>query len=155
MTQVKIDGFDKLKHDLSKMADGGKQVALESIQAGGHVLEAHIKNNVRERKLWRTGNLFNSIQVYDVKSVGNYAECYVGSRGVIYARIHEFGGIIRAKRAKALHWVDNEGNDHFAQSVQIPARPYVRPAADEHKEEVINFVIEKIRQEVGRYAPGS
>jgi len=60
----------------------------------------------------------------------------VGSRGVIYAAIHEFGGEILPKRAKFLHWVDKNGKDVFAKRVKMPMRPYLRPAFDENKEAI-------------------
>jgi phage gpG-like protein len=54
----------------------------------------------------------------------------VGSRGVVYARIHEFGGVIRARQSRYLRfqvagrWVTTE-------SVRIPQRSFVhRPFED-------------------------
>src|SRR3546814_11876305 len=52
-----------------------------------------------------------------------------GVRDVAYAFIHELGGTIKAKGAKALHFV--VGGEHVVvKQVTIPARPYLRPAAD-------------------------
>ena len=82
-----------------------------------------------------------------------------------YAAIHEFGGTIVPKRARYLAipvgsytgsplehgdlqmretrggnlvMVDGAGNVQYVlkTSVTIPARPYLRPAADEHQDEV-------------------
>ncbi|PYE86912.1 phage morphogenesis protein [Phyllobacterium leguminum] len=55
-----------------------------------------------------------------------------GVRDVVYALIHEIGGIIRPKNAKALAIPDpdNPGGVLLVKSVTIPARPYLRPAAD-------------------------
>ena len=54
-----------------------------------------------------------------------------GSSDIAYALIHELGGTIRPKRARAL-FLRNEADEVFAvvQSVTIKARPYLRPAAD-------------------------
>lgn len=46
-----------------------------------------------------------------------------------YAAIQEFGGTVRAKNAKSLHF-EIDGEDIFVQSVTIPAQPYLRPAFD-------------------------
>ena len=57
----------------------------------------------------------------------------VGTWGVRkndYALIHELGGVIVPVRAKALAIPQADGSVRFVKSVTIPARPYLRPAAD-------------------------
>lgn len=53
-----------------------------------------------------------------------------GSTDVRYALIHELGGVIVPVRAKALKIPQPDGSFRFVKSVRIPARPYLRPAAD-------------------------
>lgn len=53
-----------------------------------------------------------------------------GVRDVVYARIHELGGVIRPVRARALTIVDRGEIVAVVQEVTLPARPYLRPAAD-------------------------
>lgn len=53
-----------------------------------------------------------------------------GSTDVLYALIHELGGVIVPVRAKALKIPQPDGSFRFVKSVKIPARPYLRPAAD-------------------------
>ncbi|WP_034157923.1 hypothetical protein [Sphingomonas sp. ERG5] len=53
-----------------------------------------------------------------------------GVRDVKYALIHEVGGTIVPKNAKALAIPQPDGSVRFAKSVTIPARPYLRPAGD-------------------------
>jgi len=67
----------------------------------GIKLEGAIKANITRMGLIRTNHLRQSIE-YDVDSdrTGDYV--LVGSFGVPYARIHEYGGVIRPKRAKYL-----------------------------------------------------
>lgn len=55
-----------------------------------------------------------------------------GVRDVAYARIHELGGTIVPRNAKALVIPQPDGSVRFVKSVTIPARPYLRPAADRH-----------------------
>ena len=45
---------------------------------------------------------------------------------IVYGRIQEFGGLILPVHARMLHWKDAGGGDHFAKSVTLPARPYLR-----------------------------
>ena len=51
-----------------------------------------------------------------------------GSKAIVYALIHELGGRIVPKNADALRFQVN-GNWVTTQEVNIPARPYLRPAA--------------------------
>lgn len=44
---------------------------------------------------------------------------------VIYAGIHQFGGIIRAKTQKGLSFRGADGDFRVVQSVTMPARPYL------------------------------
>ena len=54
---------------------------------------------------------------------------------VEYARIHEFGGVIRPRRASHLVF-QIDGQWVRTTQVNMPARPYMRPAADESVGEV-------------------
>jgi len=52
---------------------------------------------------------------------------------VIYAAIHQFGGVIVPVSAQALHWVI--GDRHFfSERVEMPARPYLGIAGEEIEE---------------------
>lgn len=53
-----------------------------------------------------------------------------GVNDVRYALIHELGGVIRPVNAKALAIPQGDGSVRLVKSVTIPARPYLRPAAD-------------------------
>lgn len=46
---------------------------------------------------------------------------------VIYGRQRELGGAIFPVRAKALHWVDAAGVEHFALRVYQHPEPYMKP----------------------------
>lgn len=53
-----------------------------------------------------------------------------------YARIQERGGIIHARKAKFLHFFI-DGKEIFTKKVKLPARPYLKPAIDDNKAEII------------------
>lgn len=122
---------------------------MESAKAGGHVIEAAAKVNAgsgRPGLEIRTGALVNSINVSEAKSMMTYAEVDVGPT-VLYARIHEYGGIIVPVHAPMLSWIDEKtGERFFAKAVHIPARPYMRPAVDENEEAVANAVGLELRR---------
>lgn len=109
-------------------------------------------------KTWRgssilvnTGELVNSIAY-----LSNQTEVHVGSPRV-YARIHQFGGTIKAKNKKALSFsvpgglrkaLPGGSEKVFFKSVTIPARPYLGLSADNiaEAEEVIAEFIEGLLQ---------
>ena len=108
----------------------------KAVTAGAIVIEANAKINVlRTFSSKMFGALANSIQIYISKATRTEAEAEIGPT-VIYGRIQELGGIITAIRAKMLSWVSDTGERIFAHLVQIPARPYLRPAVDEHIEDI-------------------
>jgi HK97 gp10 family phage protein len=121
----------------------------KAVMAGGYVIEAHAKLNAsagRPGLNVDTGNLVNSIHTELVDSSETSAEVNVGT-GVIYAAIHEFGGVIEPVTAKLLSWVD-DGVRVFANLVHIPARPYLRPAAEENTDEILAAVGEQLRRQI-------
>ncbi|MDZ4307561.1 hypothetical protein [Allopontixanthobacter sp.] len=79
----------------------------------------------------RTGVLEGSLGVAEfAREVPGGVEGSWGSQDVRYALIHELGGVIVPIRAKALAIPQEGGGVRFVKSVTIPARPYLRPAAD-------------------------
>lgn len=123
-----------LEKSLSRIDEGIRgKAAEEMLVRGGQVFVKHAKINAKGKLRHLTGRLLNSIDTYNPSP----SQIEIGSKGVIYAAIHEFGGTIYAKRAKALHWVDDDGNEYFAKSVRIPERSYLRPAFDENKAEAL------------------
>ena len=79
----------------------------------------------------RSGVLEGGIDIVDYAAEdGEGVRGTWGVRDVKYALIHELGGWIRAKAAKALAFVVPDGTMRFVKAVFIPARPYLRPSAD-------------------------
>jgi phage gpG-like protein len=52
------------------------------------------------------------------------------SNPMVYAAIHQVGGVIKPKAAKRLTWVGSDGQKVFASKVTIPARPFYPVTAD-------------------------
>lgn len=52
---------------------------------------------------------------------------------MVYAKIHQFGGVIKAKNGKALAF-SSGGENYVRQSVTIPARPYLGLSAENVEE---------------------
>ena len=99
--------------------------------AGGFVIEGAAKINVRNNfNKHPTGNLLGSINTKATAVKKNSVTVSTGTN-VIYAAIHEFGGTIKAKNAKALVF-KIDGEFVTVKSVVIPPRPYMRPAVDDN-----------------------
>lgn len=128
-----------------------REAALkDAAEAGGRVIEGNAKvnaNNVFSSKA--TNALAGSITV-EVTASGNTANADIGPT-VVYGRIHELGGVIKPVHAKMLHWVE-DGLDIFANIVHIPARPYLRPAVDEHHDEIRDAVGASLKASIEKAA---
>jgi HK97 gp10 family phage protein len=116
------------------------------------LLEAEIMQNIRVNSglQVRSGALLNSIsgtKKVTVNTNTGELEGEIGTEGVPYAAIQEFGGITRPhvilpRNSSVLAFLQN-GNQVFSKGVNhpgsnIPARPFLRPALAAKREEIIN-----------------
>ena len=111
-------------------------ILLSAAAAGGHVIEGAAKINVSDQPGGlhvRSGALRASIHVSESKQTETYAEVAVGPT-VVYARIHEYGGVITTANA----------------IIHIPARPYMRPAVDENEARIDLAVNTRIKNSIDR-----
>jgi phage gpG-like protein len=149
LTVVNLTEFQGQLKRLQTAARG--EAVKRAALAGGHVIEAYAKINVEKTfsgKSTGGAGLGGSIQTEVTKSTANSAEVSVGPT-VVYGRIQELGGIIKPVHAKMLSWVE-DGVRIFANLVRIPPRPYLRPAADEHENEIREAVGESLREDIRR-----
>lgn len=88
------------------------------------------KSNPDNRLGRKTGKLASSIATR-VKKSGDSVVGEVFVQSLVYARIHEFGGVILPRRAPFLVFSADGGGLVFTKKVTIPARPYLAPALDD------------------------
>ena len=127
-------------------------ILMEAAKAGGFVIEGAAKINASRGRPGlevKTGALVGSITTTEAKSTKTRADVDVGP-SVLYAKIHEFGGIIVPVVAKMLSWVSDAGERIFANAVHIPARPYMRPAIDENEDRVVKAVETEIHRQLDK-----
>lgn len=93
----------------------------------------------------RTGNLRRSI-TSGINIKGSSIVGWLGSN-VIYARIHEMGGIIRPRTKKYLRF-QIEGFWKTVKQVIIPTRPFLSPAIEENISEIKNLIRDSIIKEI-------
>nr|DAX50181.1 MAG TPA: virion morphogenesis protein [Caudoviricetes sp.] len=94
------------------------------------------KLKLREGKILSdTGMLKGSLGTAEIK--GNTVTVF---SNLVYAKIHDEGGVIKAKNFKALHWKIGE-EKYFAKSVTIPKRQF-SGVSDKNKEDLIKIINE-------------
>jgi len=113
----------------------GPAVSAKMLQAqlyGVNKTLAQAVEHAKRNHAWqnRTGTLEGSISIAEfARKVGAGVHGGWGSKDVRYALIHELGGRIVPRNAPALMF-EVDGQFVRTQQVTIPARPYLRPAAD-------------------------
>jgi len=126
----------KFEAALSKMAeDMQARIRTTAVTAALEVLNGFRIENIVSQDLVDTGTLMSNWQIVVDEQLANYTGGYVGTN-LPYAAIHEYGGVIRPKKAKTLVWTDKDGVVHFSKLVTIPARPYLRPALYDHRNDL-------------------
>lgn len=153
--KVEIINLDRFKKKLRAMQDTMRSEVLhDAADAGGRVVETYAKINIERTFSKRsTGGLAGSMMV-EVEASATKAEAKIGPSAV-HGRIQELGGVIRPLVKRMLHWIDPEtGEERWAKVVHIPARPYLRPALDEHKPEILKAVMETIKDGIRRATDG-
>jgi phage gpG-like protein len=134
---------------IKKLQGAMRKKGLEkAVMAGGQQLEAYAKINVNETfssKATGGAGLAGSIQTVIETSSDQAAYAAVGPT-VVYGRIQELGGEILPVHAKMLSWINDAGERIFAKRVVLPARPYLRPAYDEHKTEIVQVMKDTLRR---------
>lgn len=176
MTETVV-GTEELVRKFETMGNAAKgQALVTAMKAGGLVILNAIKGNIQKQGLIRTRTLSRSVHEEVVEQTETRAVIEDGTN-LEYAAIHEFGGVITAKQGKylaipvgdytgsprkysdlrplktkggALVLVNSSGTVEYVlkTSVEIPARPYMRPALDEKKEAAVKEVGDVLRNQI-------
>lgn len=120
----------------------------------GTLLQSQIKLNIRQQGLIDTGNLLNSVRFELIKD-GTKSGVRVGSFGVKYAAVHEYGfkGTMMV-RAHTRTITQAFGKPIKARTVSVRPhamranfrkRPYIKPAIQKHKTQIIEIIRLAIR----------
>lgn len=94
------------------------------------------------KTLTKDGHLAGSISARHGK---DFAEWGVNR---IYAAIHQFGGVIRAKLAGALKFMLPSGGFAVVKAVRMPARPYLG-VNDTDRGDILNIIEQRINSALG------
>ncbi len=145
MTSIRIDieGTEELEQKLKALSQAAAtRIAKDAVDEGAAVIVFNAQKNARDVFSDRQrGQLRNSIQS-ESKTTGTGAEAEIGPH-VIYGRIQELGGTIRPIHGQYLKF-QIDGQWRQARQVTIPARPYLRPAVEEHIDQISEVMREVV-----------
>lgn len=133
MSEIVLEGTEELISNLNRIdADIRSEVAMKAVHAGG----LQIENKARINAPVLTGALRNSVSTQS-RATGSGAEAEIGFRGVVYARIQEYGGVIRAKNKPYLMF---QVGGHFVKvrQVTIKGKHYFERAIESEKANAVN-----------------
>lgn len=92
----------------------------------------------------RTGRLRSSFAMQRARYQSGIGVYGLVGTNVIYARIHEVGGVIKPTAGKYLRFKTPDGSWHTVKQVTIPARPYAAPAMREEKGYIGRVIIREV-----------
>lgn len=166
----RIEGMEELRAKLEGMAREARGDSLARALVAGALV---IRNEAAERAPRRTRTLARSIHVEVLERRPERAVVAVGTN-LEYARIHEYGGVIRPVRRRnlaipvgslfgsPLRWrlrlvitpggqrmlVDAAGQVQYLlrRAVTIPARPYLRPAVETQGQNAMATCLRVLKQ---------
>ena len=147
---AEVSGKEALERKLRTISANMRgQIALNAVSAGGSDVEQFAKTNIAnvfsDRQRFGGGGLAGSITVET--SLGKDSASAVIAPHKEYDRIQELGGTITAHGGdKAMLKFQIDGQWYQKHSVTLPARPYMRPAVEEHQEEIFNDMKEQIER---------
>lgn len=98
------DKIDMLAARIAKMREAkspGSSQVRTALTRIGLVLEAEMKYHAKRQGIIDTGSLLNSIR-YEIEQSGNTAFLTVGSFGIKYAAMNEFGGKMSRRQVQKM-----------------------------------------------------
>jgi len=126
ITELKLEGLDDLIKDFSKLGENAYEALRPSATEAAEIVLERARGNIRDR----TGTLSKSLKV--VKPGKKKAQS-----GVIYAKVTYGKDAYYAKFVELGHRLVYFGKKTYK---KVNERPFLRPAADESKEDVANIM---------------
>lgn len=120
MLSAKFIGLQALKTEVKSLSDNFGKNMRKGMNQAVNLVEGDVIDNLSGKVLnVRTDRLRSSLQ----KQIHRYGAWGKVKTGVVYARIHEFGG--------------KTGRGH---AVNIPKRPYMLPALEKNTKKIVEIL---------------
>ncbi len=146
MTKSNINKLISKLDQRNKALQPNSQELQEIFYRIGLRVTTQAKLNIRRHGMINTGKLFNSIR-WEWFSNGKISGIQIGSFGVPYAAINEFGGPIDRKQLRAMFanrvgkFSGSKNVIKFSKGAEIGRwrkRPYLTPAFKDNRQFIIN-----------------
>lgn len=156
----RVTGVKELKgyfRGLAREAPG--KMTAKAVRAGAEVILDAAKANVRANFENQTGALENSGKVVVVNQFSANVEF-----DIVYSAVHEYGlenQVITDRQRAFFWWKYSETGEGMwralalSKTYTIPARPYLRPAIDSHKDNAAHAMAGVLRHEMVKSRPKS
>ena len=137
----------RVRARLNRYAPDSPQIR-EALLRIGLLVEAEAKLTARRKGIIDTGRLINSIR-HEIYQRGTKSGVTIGSFGVPYAAMHEFGGPFTDQQRKAMFaslrdrgklGPTRKAGKGIIQGSHFMARPYLAPSVEKHKDRIINIL---------------
>jgi len=147
-----VDALTGYFRGLAREAPGKLTAAV--VRAGAEVILDAAKANVRANFKNQTGALENSGKVVLVNQYAANVEF-----DIVYSAVHEYGleNQVITERQRRFFWAmySETGEDMWkalalSRTYTIPARPYLRPAIDSHKDKAASVMGKALRHEMAQ-----
>lgn len=156
---IELNVFLQNPEKITKMigVDVGRAIGKAGVKAMRRSM-IHLADYIAEKKLHgqvlkvKTNRLRGSIQKSAgsrISVTGDSIEGKIGSN-VVYAAIHEHGGVIKPKKTGGLLVFKVGGKWVKTKQVKIPKRPYMKPSLEEKKEDIQKYFSEDIQKEIDK-----
>jgi len=147
---IEIEGLDELQRDLDSLSDNIRmRTAVEMVTDAGNAVAEWLRQSIYTTFTTKsTGRLAASVGAQTTSNEKEGAVCLVYPTmydpKIKYAAIHEYGGDIVPKKAKALRWFGDDDEPIFAKKVHIEEKHYIEPAILGHEEEIVEIMREDL-----------
>ncbi len=147
MIKIKLDIPPELQQRMKSVGKDFRKGLERGLREGMFLAEKAAKDSFNQPRHLRikSGYLRRSIES-DTDTAGKTLVGTLGSH-VVYAAIHELGGIIRARAGGYLKF-KIEGQWKTVKQVLIPDRPYLRPAIVDNLDKITDIIKKEIIKEV-------
>jgi len=155
---VVLEGDTEFKNNLARIVNSFPTELQKILWRGadGYIRGKIVDNLTNKVLRVRTGRLRSSVTTLPVESMlDGYSVTiktggfFGGGRELRYARIHEYGGVIRPRIKK---WLAFKVGDRWVKTkkVMIPERPYFKPAIEAGKEPMFSYIKKEIKDVLKR-----
>jgi len=146
-----LEGGEMLSRLLKDFPHKIQETILDAtVSAGANVIKKEARKNIKQNHSIKTGNLYNSLKTQKVKGRHGVYRVFT-DRGAPHSHLVEFG--TGPRKLKKPHYAQIKGNWVMVEHTgSMPAKPFFRPAVDEHKPETLKAMMHRMAKRMAKEA---